>query len=58
VFTAGVKQILARNEGGEETKKKGNKLLNDWSYSALSSHYSCGIETVITLMDIRGSKVG
>jgi hypothetical protein len=67
VFTAGVKQILARNEGEERERemerdrqggKKGYKLQNDWSYSALGSHYSCGMETVITLMGARRSKVG
>lgn len=68
MFTAGVKQILARNEGEERERridrepgrggKKGNKLQNDWSYSALGSHYSCGMETVITLMGARRSKVG
>jgi len=55
VFTAGVKQILVKNKrvGREkETKKKKerNKLLNDWSYSALGSHYSWRMEKVITMV--------
>jgi hypothetical protein len=54
VFTAGVKQILVKNErvGKEKErkeKKKRNKLLNDWSYSALGSHYSWRME-VITMV--------
>jgi hypothetical protein len=51
VFTAGVKQILAKNERvGKEKEEKRNKLLNDWSYSALGSHYSWGMEKVITVV--------
>jgi len=51
VFTAGVKQILVKNERvGRVKETKKNKLLNDWSYSALGSHYSWRMEKVITMV--------